>query len=188
MSLNMNKKYIILTLAIFLIAGIIILAKKNAQSLHDTNNKKLQVVASFYPMYFFASQIAGNKANVVSLTPAAAEPHDYEPTTQDIATIENANLLVLNGGALEAWGDKIRDDLQGKQTKIVIAGDSLVTKHLIEKGKTIRDPHVWLDPILAKQEVVTIEKGFEAIDPVDKMYFQNNAKNLQARLDQINSD
>jgi len=65
---------------------------KNSQ---PNSNGKLQVVASFYPMYFFASQIGGDKADVYNLTPAAAEPHDYDQTTQDIARIEKSTI----GGA-----------------------------------------------------------------------------------------
>src|SRR5260221_8498075 len=70
------------------------------------SNSKITVAASFYPIYFFASQIGGDKAHVTSITPAGAEPHDYEPTAQDISHIEKNNMLVLNGGALESWGDK----------------------------------------------------------------------------------
>src|SRR6266852_8104460 len=77
----------------------------NTQSATTDKNKKLQVTASFYPLYFFSSQIGGDKAEVKNITPSGAEPHDYDPSTQDIARIENSNMLVLNGG-VESWGDK----------------------------------------------------------------------------------
>jgi zinc transport system substrate-binding protein len=154
----------------------------------NTANKKLQVTASFYPMYFFASQIGGDKADVMSITPAAAEPHDYEPTTQDVVRINQSNMLVLNGGKLEPWGDKIKDQLQGTNTLIVTAGNGLANKQLTENGQTIQDPHIWLDPILAKKEVSVIEQGFEKIDPADKTYFQANAKKLENDLDILNAE
>lgn len=151
-------------------------------------NQKLQIVASFYPMYFFATQIGGDKANVTNITPAAAEPHDYEPTTQDIVRINQGNLLVLNGGKLEAWGDKIKDQLKGTNIPIVTAGNGLANKQLNENGQTIQDPHIWLDPILAKKEVANIEQGFEKIDPANKAYFQKNAKKLESDLDLLNAE
>ena len=60
-------------------------------------SQKLEVAASFYPLYFFASQIGGEKVAVLNVTPADAEPHDYEPTAQDIARIESSRVLILNG-------------------------------------------------------------------------------------------
>jgi zinc transport system substrate-binding protein len=185
----MKKNNLLLLFGLIIILAIVFFVIKNTQKTQSpVNHNRLQVVGSFYPMYFFASQIGGDQANVFNITPAAAEPHDYEPTTQDIARIENADMLVLNGGSLEAWGNKIKDDLQGKHTVIVTAGDSLVTKQMVENGETIRDPHVWLDPILAKQEVANIEKGFEHADPKDAAYFQANAKSLNDKLDQLNTD
>lgn len=185
----MKKSYLLISLGILLTAAIVFfLSKQIVMPYSNSANKKLQVAASFYPMYFFASQIAGSKADVFTITPASAEPHDYEPTTQDIARVNNANMLVLNGGKLEAWGDKIKDQLQGTQVFIVTAGSTLANRTLDENGQKIQDPHVWLDPILAKDEVANIEKGFERIDPKDASYFQANAKTLAAKLDQLHID
>lgn len=148
----------------------------------------LQVVASFYPMYFFASEIGGAKTDVYNITPVGAEPHDYEPTTQNIAKITKSNMLVLNGGKLEAWGDKIKDQLQETNAYIVIAGGNLANNQVEVKGKTITDPHIWLDPVLAKQEADNIELGFERIDPTGAAYFQLNSKKLDEAMDKLNDD
>jgi len=179
----MNKKLTILLGALILI--IVGVALFNFGSTKKTNNGKLQVAASFYPMYFFASQIGGDKADVTSITPASAEPHDYEPTTQDLVLIQNSNMLVLNGGALEAWGNKIKSQLPAN-VLVVTAGEGLANKQLNENGQTIQDPHIWLDPILAKKEVAVIEKGFEKLDPKNAGYFQANAKKLDGELDALN--
>jgi len=93
-------------------------------------------------------------------------------------------MLILNGGNLEAWGDKIRDELQGSPVLIVTAGQGLANRQ--RNGSTIQDPHVWLDPLLAKKQVAAIEKGFEKIAPKDAAYFQANAKTLEEKLDQLN--
>src|SRR5258708_21892770 len=148
---NSMKKIIgiILIVILFIIVGF--LAIKN--NIPATSNNKLQVTASFYPMYYFSSIIGGDKATVQNITPAGAEPHDYDPSTRDIANIQNSKLLVLNGGSLEAWGNKIKANLEGTDTVIVTAGQGLTSRTVTEDGKTGTDPHVWLDPILAKQEV-----------------------------------
>lgn len=183
----MKKTIIISVFVILLFAGIVeLLAAQHAGK--TIQSGKLQVVASFYPMYFFASQIGGNKAEVFTITPASAEPHEYEPTTQDIAKVTDGNMLVLNGGKLESWGVKLRDQLSGSDVLVVTAGDGLANKNLSEDGQTIQDPHIWQDPLLAKQEVSRIEKGYEKIDPKDAGYFRANAKKLEGRLDQLDQE
>jgi len=158
--------------------------KRTTQS--NAQNKKIQVVASFYPLYFFASQIGGDKVEVANITPAGAEPHDYEPSTQDIAHIEKASVLILNGGGLEAWGDKVQEDLRDKNVNIVVAADGLVTQEVQEEGESMKDPHVWLDPVLAKKEVQKITQAFVKVDPANTTLYQANAKTLENKLDSLN--
>ena len=153
-----------------------------------TKNNKLQVTTSFYPLYFFASQIGGDKAEVQNITPSGAEPHDYEPTAQDIVRIEKSNLLILNGGRLEAWGDKIKDNIKGKQVITVIAGNGIVNQQVFEDGKPILDPHVWLNPSLASIEVKAILNGFIQVDPINKSYYYENTNNLLSQLNEIDKE
>jgi len=185
---NMKNKYTVFIIGLLLIAVVIGFAYKNSTK-NNTSvaNKKLQVFGSFYPIYFITSQIGGDKADVRNITPVGVEPHDYEPSTRDIARIENSNMLVLNG-VVEAWGDKIKDNLKGTGVKVITAGAGLLTKDITEEGEKIKDPHIWLDPILVKQEVANIEDGFEKIDPKNTAYFQDNAKKLNANLDKLNTD
>lgn len=160
--------------------------KKNTQT--DEEIKKIQVSTSFYPLYFFTSQIAGDKAMVYNITPAGAEPHDYEPTAQDIARIADGQLLVLNGGKLEAWGDKIGDIIKDGGTQIIAVGDEVANQTITEDGSKIRDPHVWLDPMLAKKEVVAITLGLSRVDSENALYYQNNAQTLEAKLDNLDQE
>ncbi|SEA58298.1 metal ABC transporter substrate-binding protein [Paenibacillus sp. 276b] len=77
----------------------------------ETEEAKLNVEVSFYPMYEFTKNVAGDLANVHTLVPAGMEPHDWEPTPQDIASIEKADVLVYNGAGMESWIDQVTDSL-----------------------------------------------------------------------------
>ena len=145
----------------------------------------LKVSASFYPLAFFAQQIGGTEAEVVNITPAGAEPHDYEPTAQDIVRIEDSAILILNGGGLEAWGDKIKQNIDPKKTVLVTAGEGLTTQQVVEEGKTIIDPHVWLSPPLAKQIIDRIAQSFSQVDPNNAAYYNANADALKSHLDDL---
>lgn len=72
---------------------------------------KLNVQVSFYPMYEFTKNVAGDLADVHTLVPAGMEPHDWEPTPQDIASIEKADVLVYNGAGMESWMDQVTGSL-----------------------------------------------------------------------------
>lgn len=149
--------------------------------------KPLKVVASFYPEYFLASKIGGDKAEVINITPADAEPHDYEPTPQDIAAIEGSHILVLNGG-VEAWGESVQKNLDPKKTLVVTVGEGLETQKVIEDGESIIDPHIWQSPVLVKQMIDRIEQGYAKVDPAHADYYATNAKALKSQLDQLDSE
>ena len=155
---------------------------KPAKNVAPVQAGKMQVVASFYPLYFFSSQIGGDKADVTNIVPAGAEPHDYEPTAQDMAKMESSKLIVLNGGGLEAWSDNIKKNVDAKKTAIVTAGEGLTTQQVTEDGETGTDPHVWLDPPLAEKMVDNITQGYAQADPDNKEYYQANANTLKSKL------
>ncbi len=182
----MNTKYLIGLVIAVLVVGLIVFIAFPKASPRAT--QKLQVVASFYPLYFFAAQVGGDKAEVVNSTPAGAEPHDYEPTAQDIARIETSDLLILNGGKLESWGDKLQTNLDPKRTLVITAGQGLATAHVVEDGQTIIDPHVWLSPPLALQMVDKITEGFVRVDPADADYYTANANALKSELSALDAD
>src|SRR5205823_6267707 len=99
MKLIKNNLLVVGFIATLAIIAIIFSSKVGLFSNNITpNNGKLEVTTSFYPLYYFATQIGGDKANVKNITPSGAEPHDYDPSTQDIAGIEKSKMLILNGG------------------------------------------------------------------------------------------
>lgn len=143
------------------------------------DKSKIMVTASFYPIYFFSSEIGGERAAVWDITPAGSQPHEYEPTAQDIARITQSKMFVLNGGMIDAWGDKIKDELKGNDVVVVHAGAGLTKSP---------DPHYWLDPVLAKEMAANIEKGFAQIDEKDTSIFKKNLRELDGKLDRLDAE
>ena len=169
-------KRVLIILIIMIAVGSVLFFGSNFFIPKRSSSGRLQVTTSFYPLYFFTREIAGDKADVYNITPAGAEPHDYELTTLDLARIEDSNLLVLNGKRLESWGEKIKDVLSGTDTKVITVG---------EIGQIANDPHVWLDPVLAKSEVEAIKNGLVLVDSANASYYESNAANLTARLENL---
>lgn len=179
----MNKKIIISLLFIFTFAVFGGCGKANLPL-----DNKISVVTSFYPLYFFTSEIGGDLAHITNITPAGAEPHDYEPTAQDITQIHDSQLLVLNGGGLEAWGDSIKSEIDNKKTLVIRVGDSLTNQKFTEEGDTITDPHVWLSPQLAQKMVDEITASFIKIDSKNSEYYKANAEALKLKLADLDKE
>jgi zinc transport system substrate-binding protein len=140
---------------------------------------KVTVVASFFPIYEFAKQVGGDRANIITLIPAGVEPHDYEPTIQQLQQAESADVLFFNGlGFEDSWIGKVTND------NLV---DTSVLSNL-SQGNQKRNPHIWLDPVFAKAQVQEIENALIEIDPNNKLYYQKNAMNFTDKLDSLDSE
>ncbi|MFY9463406.1 MAG: zinc ABC transporter substrate-binding protein [Candidatus Sungiibacteriota bacterium] len=176
-----NKKYIItIGIVVAVIAGVVSFLRVQAPQTEQTD--KMEVAASFYPLYFFAAEIGGDTAMITNITPAGAEPHDYEPTAQDIARIERSRLLILNGAGLEPWGDRIRSTINPAETAVVSVSDGLAISNKDEQGKMIADPHIWLSPVLTQRIADIILTGFIKADPLHAADYEVNAIALKAKL------
>jgi len=142
-------------------------------------DKKIRIIASFYPLYDFASHVAGDRAEVSSMIPAGIEPHDWEPTAGDVLKAGSADMLVINGAGFERWAENI------SARRLVVATDGLQLDGGNEESGHDEgiDPHVWLDPVLAKHEVESIRVALVEIDPINAGYYNDNAARFTAELD-----
>lgn len=139
--------------------------------------RKVQAVASFYPLYDFALHVAGDRATVTSLVPPGIEPHDWEPTLGDVTRVRSADLLIINGAGFETWADGIG------ARKIVNTSEGMELE--VREGAV--DPHIWLDPLLAKRQVEAIGATLAQADPASAEYYSENAASYNAELDSLDS-
>jgi zinc transport system substrate-binding protein len=139
------------------------------------------VVATIYPLWEFSRQVAGDRAEVVSLVPPGVEPHDWEPSARDVSQVQRATVFVHTGTSLDAWAQKLLADAPGRRTVVVDAGRGLSL--IVTGGAT--DPHVWLDPALARSQVQAIAAGLEQADPAGAAIYGENARAFVAKLDAL---
>jgi zinc transport system substrate-binding protein len=173
---------------LLLISGCSNAVQTSGQKASD-GTKKLQVVTTFYPMYYFAQKVAGSSANVNLLIPNGVEPHDWEPTTQDMVKIQNADVFIYNSRYFETWTDKVIGSINQSNLKVVEAakGINLINADSEEEGNnnaqtSSKDPHVWLSPVLAEKEVDNIAQALEQKDPKNKDQYEKNAAAFKAQL------
>lgn len=157
----------------------LVISNSNLSEPIAQQSSKINVVASFFPIYEFAKQVGGDRVNIMTLIPAGVEPHDYEPTIQQLQEAESADVVFFNGlGFEDSWIGRINNDN-------LVDTSALLN---LSQGSKIRNPHVWLDPVLAKAQVQQVENALIEIDPNNKLQYQNNAKNFTAELDALDSE
>jgi zinc transport system substrate-binding protein len=148
------------------------------------NSNKMQVVASFYPLYYFSSQIGGDRVDVHTLIPDNVEPHSFEPTPVDLIMVSKAKILVYNGEGFEPWISSFVSAVDNPS--LIQVDTSKNIDPLLVQG--VADPHFWIDPLTAKSQVNNILSAFMTADPANATYYQENAANLNSRLDALNND
>ncbi|MDE1845646.1 MAG: zinc ABC transporter substrate-binding protein [Thaumarchaeota archaeon] len=194
------KSYLIaigVAVAVVIIAAIIVLSNSNVSppvNQQSSATPKLKVAASFFPLYEFARNIGGDKAEVYSFLPIGLEPHEWEPSIQEIEELKGTKLFIYNGAGMEAYISKFMES--GEFANMTFAkvtdGITLLKADSAEDDKEIlaqggMDPHVWNDPIYAKQEVTNIKNAMQKADPANAQYYEDNANAYIAKLSALDN-
>ena len=157
--------------------------------------ERLAVVASFYPLHEFARRVGGDRVEVTALVPAGVEPHDWEPSPQDVTRLGRAGVFVYNGAGLEPWVGKLLDAARAPSLVVVDATRTIALRAADLPGHDDRgrrsgagrqgpapDPHVWLDPVLAQAQVEAIRAGLAKAEPASATAFEANARAFSEEL------
>jgi len=142
---------------------------------------KLQVVTTFTILADMAQNVAGDAANVVSVTKPGAEIHNYQPTPKDIGQTRGADLILWNGLNLEQWFEKFLSRLKGVPSVVLSDGVSPMSINSGPyDGKP--NPHVWMSPTDALVYVDNIEKALANADPGNAAVYAANALSYKEKI------
>ena len=140
----------------------------------------LSVVTTIYPVTFFAERVGGTRVEVRSLMRPGVEAHDFEPAPGDIRDIGAADVLVYVAPSFERW---VADAVQA------VGGDLVVVETGgLAAGADGGDPHVWLNPVAAAEQVRRIEAAFKAADQSGAAIYTANADALAAELTELDRE
>lgn len=145
----------------------------------------LRIVTSFYPMYIATANITKgvDGVQVINMTkPQTGCLHDYQLTTDDMKTLEKADIFVANGAGMESFLDKILQ--QNKQLTIIEASKDISL--LQTEGE--ENPHVWLSVPNAIQQIKNIETQLSAADPKHAEAYKANAAAYIAKLQSLDGE
>ncbi|MEK0346792.1 MAG: metal ABC transporter substrate-binding protein [Nitrosopumilus sp.] len=173
--MNTQIKFAIIAIAVIIPLSIIVVYGTNSnQQFTTTDNSKLQVISSFYPLHEFSQNVAQEKVDVTLLVPVGVAPHDWGPTIKDVQRMQKSDLIIINGIGFENWIDNLEET--NYQGVIVDTSNGILDKNLgQEQINSSGDPHIWLNPVYAQIQVQNIANAFSDSDPKNQQYYQLNA-------------
>ncbi len=171
--------FVSILMTLFLFAPVV-----KAQSSSDQEGKTIKIVASFYPMYVIARNVAKDVPGVTvsNLTPPMTGClHDYTVTTNDMKKLADANIFVANGAGMESFLDRIVS--QYPQVKIVQLAEGI---SLIKgKGDEGDNPHVWVSISDAITEVKNLGVDLEKADSLHADLYRKNTEKYVGKLEAL---
>ena len=150
-------------------------------SLPAMGQDRLKAVTTFTIIADMARNVAGDAAEVVSITKPGAEIHNYQPTPGDLIAAQDADLILWNGLILEQWFEQFLGNLGDVPSVIVTEGiEPMGIGEGPYEGKP--NPHAWMSPTDALIYVENIRKAFVAADPANEAVYTANAAAYSAEI------
>ena len=159
----------------------------------------LRVIATFLPITLLTRAVAGDCADVTTLVPPSLGPHDFQANPGDLLALRRARVLVKNGLGMEGFLDKLIAAAAPPQLLVIDSSRGVATlttppkshqqsgdDHGHDHGNV--NPHIWLDPVRAAQQVETIRDGLVKADPGCAEGYRQRAATTTAQLRQLHSE
>lgn len=168
------KKIFICLLCVVMLCGCCKISPQN-------HNEKLTIVTTIFPLYDFARQICGDKAEIKMLIKPGSEVHSYDPLPSDMASIYNSDLFLYIGGESDNWVENLLDDNDVNALALI---DCIGHDAQHHHGHDHADEHIWTSP---ENAVLMIEKIYEDIIKVDDKNEDYYKKNCDEYIKKINT-
>ncbi|WP_425147729.1 metal ABC transporter solute-binding protein, Zn/Mn family [Deinococcus sp.] len=151
----------------------------------------LPVAASTSVIADFVRVVGAGRVSVVTVVPANADTHTYQPATADVKKLSLASVLFVNGAKLEPWLPRLQGALSGVRVVTLSATVKLRrASELAQEGLTVRgdfDPHAWWNPQNAAAYVKTIAAELTRLDPPGKAEYAQRAASYLTELNALDA-
>lgn len=172
---------------------------------------RLKVVTTIFPYYDFVRQVAGERVDLKLAVPAGMDSHSFEPTPADMKLIQEADLLIANGGEMEHWLHEVLDALEVPDLEMISMMDYVDVfeeahvegmeesahdhhEHVDSLGSDGHeeeieyDEHIWTSPKNAVIIVSQIADKLEQMDPEGAEFYEENAENYVEQLKELDRE
>ena len=194
-----------LILLIIVVIGMVFLFKDKVQNnnvlIQNDNDNKINIVTTLFPEYDFVKHIVGDNANVSLILKSGVETHNFEPTAQDIISINSSDLFITLGEELEPWTKDISGSIEDKEkiidlsknVNLIYQDEFIKETHEHDESEAheheeSHDSHIWLSLSNSKIMIENILEEIIKIDKENEEYYRNNAQNYITEIDKLDME
>ena len=180
------------------VAATLALAGCGGSPATGSDNGKLDVVTSFYPLEFIARTVGGDAVNVTTLTAPGVEPHDLELTPKQVGSIATAKLVVYEKDLQPAVDEAIDQNAKDAGFDISPAAQLEATGADFQENEEgvvpaahkddALDPHFWLDPVRYGEVVKAVEEKLVSLDSANATGYHERAKALLGQIGKLDTE
>lgn len=158
-----------------------------AGSTYAVAQERLAVVASFSILADFATEIGGDRIEIHTIIPSGADAHGFEPTPADGRAIAEADLVIINGLALEGGLERLIE-AAGYEGPLVVAADGIDVRESEDSHEDADqehgefDPHAWQNVENTRVYARNIAAGLTTADPDGAEIYAANLAEFDAEL------
>ena len=194
--------------ALILTASVFLAGCGSSSSETEKDDHKLTIYTTVYPLQYFTEQIGGEYVNVSSVYPAGVDEHTFEPTQRDIINIAEADLFYYIGYNLEGFVTNAEKTLKNENVEMIAIGEGVHVgeeaheheeeghnheeeadhEHDHDHDHGSVDPHLWIDPVYAKEMAELIKDSLSEKQPEQSDIFEKNYQALAEKLDKLNEE
>jgi zinc transport system substrate-binding protein len=153
--------------------------------------KTLKIGITLHPYYSFVANIVGDRAEIIPLIDADANPHGYAPQPADMIRITSMDVLVVNGIGHDSWAFEILD-AAGMREKLTLIyandGVSLIPVAGDPSGAKVVNPHTFISTTAAIQQVYTIARRLGELDPENAALFRDNGRRYALEIRKLRAE
>lgn len=213
----MNKAWLILLTSILILFTA---ACGQKEALPQDNNEeenseedKLTIYTTVYPLTYFTERIGGNLVQVKSIYPTGSNEHTFDPTQKDMMNLADADLFFYIGLGLEGFVDNAKKTLANEQVKVIATSSSVSDEDLVQEETHEEegtdedehghedevtenhddhdhgdiDPHLWISPTISIKLAKSIQDSLIEQDPANEETYTKNFEELQTELEALHT-
>lgn len=182
------KKLLMAIVVIITTIAILFAMLTGSVTVYENTTTSISIVATSFPQYDFARAIVGDNASITMLLSPGEESHSYDPTPQDIISIQDCDLFIYGGGESDDWVTSMVSTIDTSEITLIRFMDlvELYEEEVVEGMQSehattshtfveVYDEHVWTSPINAIAFVEQICETICELDPDNSDEYQANA-------------
>jgi zinc transport system substrate-binding protein len=161
-------------------------------SCNRPNNQDIRIIATMFPQYSLADELAGDLASVEFILPTGSDPHDFEPTPTQVVSLNQASLIIYTSHSLEPWMESIEETTKADLLELSDAigldiddHDHDDDDHDHDDDDHEEDPHFWVDPAIGLQMLDVIYDQLISLLPEHELLITSRKVSIEESLNEV---